>query len=137
MEILQKEQSAILYKTSYLLLGPVVYGFYRGYYLHIIFPLAGCLSSINHWRDPKFDWKRSIDVTTVRVAIIGHTLMTYNMEYTREYYSILCLSFILYLLGWYYYYKNQYWNSTYIHVAYHLLNNLAMIILYSKNSITR
>lgn len=105
---LTNTQSVIIYRVSYLLLLTSMYGFYRGQYTLIIFPSISFLSSINHWRNPKYDLKRQIDVIVVRGSIIAHSILAYRMEYSKIYFSILGISILLYPLSWYLYYRKQF-----------------------------
>ena len=131
--MLAEHHSLLIYKASYLLCITNIYGAYMTHYALIPFPSIAFISSINHWRNPQFDWKRTIDIFIVRGAIISHSILVYNADYANAYYSVLGLSLLLYPISWYYYYKKQYTLSTYIHVLHHILNNIAAIIVYSGN----
>lgn len=126
-----KTQSLVIYRVSHLLLLTSMYGFYRGHYVLIIFPSISFVSSINYWRNPKYDLKRQIDIIVVLVSIISHSILAYRMEYSKIYYSILAISLLLYPLSWYFYYRKQHLLSTYTHCMHHILNNMSAIILYS------
>jgi hypothetical protein len=128
---LTQNQSNLIYRTSYLLAFSSVYGFYKGHYMSI-FPFLSFLSSVNHWRDPRYDWKRSIDLIVVRNSITVHSILAYSMKYSLYYYYLLAVSLALYPLSWYFYNKKQYLISTYIHCLYHITCNMGCIILYQE-----
>ena len=128
--IIEKDQYVLLYRSSHLFLISGAYALYRGHYMVSVSPCVIYLTSLNYWRYPDHSWRLHLDVCAVRLALLYQLIMAYNAEYAREY-SLICITSLLYPLGQYYYYKRDYWKYTYVHIACHVLVNIANIVLYS------
>jgi hypothetical protein len=131
--ILEKEQYIILYRVSYLSLFSAVYAFYRAHYHLAIVPGSVFLSSIHYWKKPDYSYRRYLDMTVVKSAVIYQHYMAYNAEYANMYYTILYIAMLSYPIGLYYYNKKDYWKSTYAHMMLHIMANIGNIVLYSGN----
>ena len=129
--ILEKEQYTVLYRVSYLSLFSAVYAFYREHYHLAIVPGSVFLSSIHYWKKPDYSYRRYLDMTVVKSAVIYQHYMAYNAEYANMYYTILYIAMLSYPIGLYYYNKKDYWKSTYAHMMLHIVANIGNIVLYS------
>lgn len=129
--ILYPEQYKIIYNISFLSLGSSIYAIYNGYYGLSICPGGVFLTSINYWKYPDYSWRRYLDMTYVKLAIIYQLYKAYGSQYMVQYYLLMFLAVSMYPLGIYYYKKKLLWHSTYFHCALHIIANIANIVLYS------
>ena len=126
------EQYSIIYKVSYLMLFTVLYGIYKQKYDLTIIPAAIFLTSINHWKKPKNNsFRRKMDLIVTRVSLILVLIIGYKSEFYAYYYFLLILAASLYPLGSFLYSQKLYWCSVYTHALFHILSNIACIILFS------
>ena len=129
--ILEKEHYTAIYRVSYLSLFSALYAFYRGHYNLVVVPGSVFLSSIHYWKKPDYSYRRYLDMTVVKSAVIYQHYIAYNAEYANMYYTILCIAMLSYPVGVYYYNKKDYWKSTYAHMMLHIMANIGNIVLYS------
>ena len=129
--ILNKEQAQYIYRVSYLSLCSCIYAIYRHHYNLAIVPGSVFLTSIHYWKNPTYSYRRYLDMTVVKLAVIYQHYMAYNAEYANIYYAIFCIGILSYPLGIHYYNKKYYWESTYAHMMLHIIANLGNIVLYS------
>jgi len=129
--VLYPEQYKIIYNVSFLSLASSMYAVYNGYYYLAMCPGGVFLTSINYWRHPDYSWRRYLDMTYVKLALIYQLYKACGSQYMVYYYSIMLIALSTYPLGIYYYNKNMYWHSTYLHCSLHIISNIANIVLYS------
>lgn len=129
--ILPPEHYAVIYNVSFLSLGSSIYAIYNGYYSLSICSGGAFLTSINYWKKPDYSWRRYLDMTFVKLALLYQLYKAYNSQYMAQYYLLICFAIGMYPLGIYYYKKELYWHSTYAHCALHIIANIANIVLYS------
>lgn len=113
--ILIPQQYVFIWRVSFLSLFSSMYAFYKGHYDLTMVPGGVFLTSIIYWYKPDYSWRRTLDVTYVRLAVIYQIIRAYNAQYSNIYYSTLFLSICFYPLGVYYYKNNHTWSSTYAH----------------------
>ena len=129
--ILQDEQYRLIYRISYISFLSSLYALYRNHRILALVPGSVFLSSINYWYRPDYSWRRYLDMGVVQVALIYQWYTVRNAQYATPYYSLTSLGIVSYLISLYYYSNQQYWKSTYAHVALHVLANMGNIWLYS------
>ena len=129
--ILYPEQYKLIYNLSFLSLGSSIYAVYNGHYDLAICASGVFLTSINYWRKPTYSWRRYLDMTYVKFALIYQLYKAYRSQYMIHYYVIMIFAVSFYPLGVYYYKKQLYWHSTYAHSALHIISNIANLVLYS------
>ena len=131
--VLYPDQCKLIYNMSYLSLVASIYAIYKGQYL-----LACCsggvfITSISYWENPLFDSpRRYIDIAYLSIALFYQLYRAYSSQYMVFYYTIMMVAVSFYPLGYYYYNKGLYWESTYAQCMIHILSNIANIILYSS-----
>lgn len=126
--VLYPEQSAFIWKASWASL----YALKTGHYDLAIIPGGVFVTSLNYWRNPDFlSWRRHVDVSYVQLALVYQMVRAYNAEYAKLYYLTMVLGMSCYPISYHYYYKKQYWRSTYMHSCVHVISNIANVILYS------
>ena len=131
--IISKEQSNVLWNTSWFCFLSAFYAFYREYYFLSLLP-GGCfLTSINYWHLPDYSWRRYIDIIYVKCSVFLQTYHAYikQAEHFEIYLVIMFMAIQFYIFGVYFYVKKHYWTSTFCHALLHLFANIANIILYS------
>lgn len=104
--ILYPEQYKIIYNVSFLSLGTSMYALYNGHYYLSMCPGGVFLTSINYWIYPDYSWRRYLDMTYVKLALIYQLYKSYGSQYMVHYYLLMVLAFSMYPLGIYYYKKN-------------------------------
>lgn len=129
--ILEEEQYGLIYKVSLLALVTGIYAIYKGHYIMALSPVGVFLTSINYWRKPDYSWRRYVDMTYVKLALIYQLYQGSRSEYMMEYYGVMMVATMMYPISIYYYKKNNYWNSTYAHCLLHVISNIGNIVLYS------
>jgi hypothetical protein len=129
--ILYPEQYKIIYRISFLSLGTSMYALYNKHYYLSICPGGVFLTSINYWIYPDYSWRRYLDMTYVKLALMYQLYKAYGSQYMVHYYLIMIVAFSMYPLGIHFYKKNLYWHSTYAHCTLHIISNIANIVLYS------
>ena len=130
--ILSPEQSAVLFRTSFLCLLSLFYGVIKGHYdLAIIGPGGVFITSVNYWRRPDYSWRRYADITYVHFALFYELARTYDAEYRGPYYLLVILSLILFAGAVTCYDINYVWLSVYLHASLHVTANAANLILFS------
>jgi hypothetical protein len=127
---LHKEQSDLLWKTSFFSLFSAIYAFYRHYYDLMLVPGGVFLLSINYWRKPDYSWRRYADMIYVKMCLVYQLIRSYNAENGKGYYVITGIGCMFYLLGIYYFRRKEYWKSTYAHGMVHFCGNLGCFVLY-------
>ena len=123
-----------------------VYAIYRKHYHLSIVPGGVFLTSINFWKNPRYDcWERYLDISYVIIALIYQSYYAYYAQYGFYYFLITFIGILSFIVG-----KiisnliqdrNMYLNtndrkylsciSILFHSGVHILGNIANIILYS------
>jgi hypothetical protein len=132
--ILYPDQYNLILKISFLSLGSSVYAVYNGNYDFAICSGGVFLTSVNYWRKPDYSWRRNVDMTWVKFALVYQLYSAYRSEYMAHYYTLMFFAMCCYPLGIYYYRKKQYWHSTYAHCALHFISNIANLVLYLRRT---
>jgi hypothetical protein len=130
--ILYPEQYNFIYNVSFITLGSAIYAIYNGHYDFAICSACVFLTSINYWRKPLYDWRRSLDMACVHLMLSYQVYRGYRSQYMVPYYTLTIIAIGFYPLGIYYYKKKRYWISTYSHCMLHIIANIANWILYSE-----
>jgi hypothetical protein len=121
----------IIYKLSFLILATFIYAIYKGHYILSIVTGGAFLTSINYWRKPNYSWRYYLDTIYIRLAIVYHMYRAYMSQFMIEYYIISFLGLSFYPISVYCFKQKRYWTSTFSHCAFHIISNIALIVLYS------
>jgi len=125
-------QSKFLLKTSCASAISAAYAIHRGYYGMALVPGGVFITSLNYWRNPRYDsWERTLDITYVHGALAYQLFRAYGAQYATLHYITIAISVACYLLSNRYLRTDQIWLSTYLHAMLHIIANIACIILYS------
>lgn len=130
--ILCREDSQILYASSWTFLFTSLYGFYDGDYNMISF-LHGCvfINSINYWRNPIRGFRRNIDILTNVLTILYGSYAVYGLHNSHLYYYCILSIKINFLLSWIVYSMNQHKLSVLFHSFTHLGGNIGNLLLFT------
>ena len=127
-----KKYYYVCLKSSCLFLVSFIYSIYKRQYELSLVPGGIFLTSINYWRKPVFySLRRYIDIAYVSCSIVYTIFRAYNAEYANLFYLISAITVLFYPLSWYYDSKKQYWTGAYMHSMFHILANVAFIVLCS------
>jgi len=132
--VLEPDQCKIIYNMAYLSLVASLYAIYQQQYIFACCPGGVFVTSICYWSKPTFDTpRRYIDIVYVSSSLVYQIYRAYYSQYMVIYYTIVLCAVSFYPLGYYYYYRNRYWESTYAHCTLHILGNISNLVLYSSS----
>ena len=132
--IVPKSHANVLWWTSCLSIGSMLYSLYKKQYKFAVYPLGIFITSINHWRQPMNGWRQTLDQTAVRLAFISQTYNAIGLTNFLPYSITMAISAIFYPLGYYFQYKYLPM-ATFCHSLMHIGANIGNIILYSSNNV--
>ena len=121
-----------LWYTSWLFLFNSCYTVYLKKYDFAVFPGAIFVTSINYWRNPRFNsWERTFDVTCVHSSVAYNIFRSFGAEYSNTFYMYIVVGLLCYLLSNYNHRQNRLYVSSFFHSLVHLFGNMAVWYLYS------
>lgn len=129
--ILPRKYYAILYASSYLSVLSVIYACYREYYICASIPGSVFITSITYWQYPDYSWRRTLDITVVRIALILNCVIAWWSQNGNLYYGITLFSIVLFITGRILYIHGYVFESVLLHAGLHLVANIANLVLYS------
>ena len=128
--MIPKDQADLLFTLSFLILITSIYAFSQKKYDIAIISFVAFLTSIAHWRDPKYGTIRNIDVIVIHFGYFYILLGAIILKIKSVlFWSCVLLVAILYYFGRVLYLNGYVWLSVIIHCAVHLFGNL-MVALY-------
>ena len=127
--LLPKEHSDVLFTISFLILFTTIYAFSKQKYDIAVICFIVFFTSLNHWRSPKFGFRRNVDL----VAVISGFLYIFVRAIVLDIKSLIFWGFylavvFLFPLGWYVQDQGYIWEATYVHCMLHLCGNTAVIL---------
>lgn len=133
--LLPKEQYSFIWRLSWAPIVGVVPLLFNGHYDLLWCPLLICFTSLNYWRRPKRDWRRTLDVGCVQGVLWYQVWRAYTAENGVAYYILTGMGVMSYGATVYYEHVLRLtWMSTLCHCCVHLTANLANIVLYSGSN---
>ena len=130
--VLEPEQSKFICNIAHLSIFSSIYAVYNQQYLLACGPGGVFITSIYYWSEPTLNTpRRYIDICYLSLSLIYHLYRGYYSQYVKLYYTIMFFSVSFYPLGYYYYNRKLYWESTYAHSMIHITANIGNIVLYS------
>ena len=73
--------------------------FYNKDYVTSLFIFSLAFTSINFWRNPQFDYRRTIDMTMCKIVIIFFLISSVNFpEFNRVLYECIVITFIIFTI---------------------------------------
>ena len=108
-----------------------LYAFKQRFFHLAIHPFIVFFTSINYWRKPMYDWRRTTDMICVFIALSTHILHSIKAQNRTLYSYITTIAVLFYPISWYLL-KNKYvWGSTIAHSMVHIVADIANVILYA------
>lgn len=122
----------LFFKTSWFSLFTGLYALKQKHYDLVIVPLSVWFTSILYWYNPIYtSWRRTLDITVVRSALIYQLWMARNAENRIMFYSTACICCASYPVTFYFISKKLHWLAAFSHGFFvHFLGNIANVILY-------
>jgi hypothetical protein len=121
------ECSRILWTSSWLFLGTSVYTVYNQHYDLLIVPGGLFLTSINYWKEPRFNsWQRNVDVYYIYFSFLYQFIRCYNSEYILHFLLGLAFCSFLYKISSLTYNRNMIMLSALLHSCLHITANFSI-----------
>jgi hypothetical protein len=94
-------------------------------------PGSVLLTSLNYWRLPNSSFRKFLDMSVVGVSLSYQLLRSIGAQHASLHYLLMMISLACYPVSIYFYNIGDYWTSTYIHSALHVIANISNMTLYS------
>ncbi len=134
MNVIEKEHSIIIYRTSFLSIISALYAYKRRHYDLICVPGGVFITSIIYWSNPiRNNWRRKLDMSYVFCALVYQLIRTYKSKYSIQYYILISISILCYFVGVNMDKRDMKWGATYMHCLLHIIANIGNILLYSDD----
>lgn len=134
--ILCPDQCKFIWNTSWSSLASVTYAIYRGHYSLSMVAGSVLLTSLNYWRLPNSSFRKYLDMSVVGVSLSYQLLRSIGAQHASLHYLLMMISLACYPVGIYFYNIGDYWASTYIHSALHVIANISNMVLYSGDIVS-
>lgn len=130
--ILQKDHSDILFWTSFLILFSSFYAFSKRRFDAFVICILIFATSLNYWRDPKYGFRRDLDVFVVWSGIFYLFICAIiNKVWSPLFWFFYVSTLLLFPIGWYIYNQGYVRLSVLLHCLFHLCGNLSVVIFCS------
>jgi hypothetical protein len=129
--ILPPDQSDFLWTVSWFSFVSGGFAIHRGYYDLSLVPIGVGLTSLNYWRRPTHDWRRSVDRVYVVIAFLYQGYRARAAEKAMLYYLLVICAVGCYPLSCWIGKEKSGWASTLLHAGVHVLGNVSNLVLYS------
>lgn len=129
--ILCPDQCKFIWNTSWSSLASVAYAIYRGHYSLSMVPGSVLLTSLNYWRLPNSSFRKYLDMSVVGLSLSYQLFRSIGAQRASLHYLLMAVSLACYPVGIFFYNIGDYWTSTYIHSALHIIANISNMTLYS------
>lgn len=91
------------------------------------------LTSLNYWRLPNSPFRKYLDMSVVVASLSYQLLRSIGAQYSYLHYLLMTIGVACYPASVIFYNIGDYWTSTYLHSAVHVIANVSNIVLYSGN----
>jgi len=126
---LSKDQSDLLFWISFLILFTAIYAFIKRKYDISAICFIVFITSLNHWRDPQFGFRRNLDIAAVCLGFMYIFLRAIlNNVRSLVFWTCYLAVVLLFGVGWHIYDMGYVWESTYSHCLLHLCGNVAVVL---------
>jgi hypothetical protein len=123
------QQSALIWRLSWLSLFSGLYAFSRGHYDLCFVPLGVWITSLLFWSKPDLSWRRILDIVYVQVSLWYQIWRATSAQYAFEFYTFTIIGMLCFLFSLTQ--KKSAWTSALLHAFVHILGNTGNVILYS------
>ena len=132
LAIYKPVQYNYLWHTSWLFLLSACYTVYLQKYDFAVFPSAIFLTSLNYWRNPRFNsWQRTLDVGCVQSSVVYSIFRSSGAENAYPFCTYMTIGLFCYLLSNYNHRLKRLYVSSMFHSLVHVFGNVAIVYLYS------
>jgi hypothetical protein len=132
MYVLNKKNSRLILKVTYLSLISAIYAIYRKHYYLMLVPGGVFITSQLYWRKPLYNsWRRKLDISYVFIALIYQIVKGRNLKNFTMYGILTLISILMYILSNILKQRNRIEESTYAHCLLHIIANCGNIVLYT------
>ena len=128
LQLLPEEYSQIIFTFSFLFGVTAIYAYAKKRYDISILLIFILITSLNYWRDPRWGFRRNVDIfvtITASIYMFISAIVLHNISIIS--YMVLLVGIISYLVGWYVHYKGHIFLSTLCHCTLHICANLAIL----------
>ena len=128
LQLLPEEYSQIIFTFSFLFGVTAIYAYAKKRYDISILLIFILITSLNYWRDPRWGFRRNVDIfvtITASIYMFISAIVLHNISIIS--YMVLLVGIISYLVGWYVHYKGHIFLSTLCHCTLHICANLSIL----------
>lgn len=131
-EFLPKDQANIIFAISFLIIFTSIYAFSKKYYDVAFFCILAFVTSINHWRDAQFGFRRNVDMLVVNIGFIYLFIRAIILGIKSVLFWFFFLAVgICFVATWHLYLQGHIWMSTLVHCVLHLCGNSTVVLFCS------
>lgn len=130
--LVSKSQSKLLHWVSRLSMVTGIVGVLNGYVWLGSGTILGGIFGGNYWIDPKYSWRRTIDISWVQLMMWSHLWAAFSSPQMVPYYVIQLIGSVLYGISWYLHKMGDSWGSTFMHTLVHVCANSSLLLLYTS-----
>eukprot|EP00466_Bigelowiella_natans_P017832 jgi/Bigna1/74632/fgenesh1_pg.30_\ len=131
--VLPPKCSRVLLCVSWLVPFSSLYGFSRGYFDLGLASACVFVTSVNYWREPKYGWRRSVDIVTVHLVAIYQWMRSLDSPNVMLFNALFLAGVLMFVAGCAVYHPKRVWASTLLHMGCHLLGNASNLVLYASD----
>jgi hypothetical protein len=132
VEFFPKEYSNLIFALSSLIALSAIYAFYKKKYDIFLLCVLILITSLDHWRDPQYGFRRDLDVFVVCVGFVYlFYLGIIRKVKSRSFWACFILVVVLFPLSWHFYYQGHMLLSTISHCVLHICGNMSVILFCS------
>uniref|UniRef100_A0A6C0IGA1 Uncharacterized protein n=1 Tax=viral metagenome TaxID=1070528 RepID=A0A6C0IGA1_9ZZZZ len=124
--VVPKTHANYLFYTSFFSMLSSIFLFYRKND-NYIYTFAIFITSINYWRNPIYNWRRTIDILVTFLSFFWVATKFYIQSKIIDVLPTIIISFLFYVLSYYFQEKSIH-ISTFCHSLIHIYPNIKFII---------
>ncbi len=139
MVVLPQPNANFIWYCSWMSFFSAIFAYSQPETAHFaIVPASVLATSLNYWRNPLFNsWRRYTDMSVVLSGLIYQSYYTYTSEHVNfltrlNYFYLIGLSALCYIMSCDFMKKGCVWPATYAHASIHFIANIANIVLYKS-----
>ena len=129
--VIPPQYSSVLFRISHLFIISGSYAFYRGYYDFVIVNGMWYVTSTVYWYNPRYDYKRIMDIVSINSGITYHVYRGQNSSNANILIVFLFIVGLCYYYSWQYQHKKDLLMATYMHCGVHTIGLISNLVLYS------
>jgi hypothetical protein len=132
VEFFPKEQSNVIFAFSFLIGLSAIYAFYKKQYDIFLVSILIFITSLDHWRDPQYGFRRNLDIFVVSAGFVYLCIRAIIRKIKSRLFWFSFIAVILsFYISWHLYYQGHVWLSTISHCILHICGNMSVILFCS------